>query len=117
MSRKKPSDAPQQGTNAPSDRKPPVHEVRIGRIRACVWANSSEEHGTWHSVTISRTYREGKDGPYRSANSYGRDDCLVVAEVMRLCWLWIASHTGSNLGDVTVPGGSPTTGEDEPLPI
>ena len=36
----------------------PVHEVRLGAIRASIWANETE-NGTRHNVTFDRTYRDG----------------------------------------------------------
>jgi len=31
----------------------PVHEIRLGRIRAALWENTTEK-GTRHNVTVSR---------------------------------------------------------------
>ena len=36
----------------------PVHEFRMGRIRAAIWANETQ-NGTRHNVTISRIYKDG----------------------------------------------------------
>ena len=33
----------------------PVHELRLGRIRAAVWENDIQ-NGTRHNVTVSRLY-------------------------------------------------------------
>lgn len=57
----------------------PAYEVRLGRVKATVWANTSEK-GTWHNVTLSRSYRDGKD--WKESNSFGRDDLLVLAKVL-----------------------------------
>jgi hypothetical protein len=75
-------------------RRPPVHEVRLGRIRATVWQNESENGDAWFSVTISRSYKDSK-GEWRTANSYGRDDLLVVSECCRLAFLWVVYQTVS----------------------
>jgi hypothetical protein len=82
-----------------SERRPPAHECRIGRIRATVWENQHPEQGRWFSVTITRSYKQGEQ--YKTANSFGRDDLLVVAEVSRLAFLWIAQQNGTNLGGGT----------------
>jgi hypothetical protein len=53
---------------------PPVHEVRAGRMRAAIWANPSEK-GVWHSVTLSRLYKDGdewKDSQTRVLQFSGR---------------------------------------------
>ncbi|MBX9584728.1 MAG: hypothetical protein K2X87_30865 [Gemmataceae bacterium] len=72
-------------------RKPPAHEVRLGRIRATVWENVSENGEAWFSVTVSRSYKQGDE--WRTANSYGRYDLLVVSECCRLAFLWVVSQT------------------------
>jgi hypothetical protein len=41
-----------------SPAKAPVHEVRLGRIKAAVWENTTE-NGVRHNVTISRLYKDG----------------------------------------------------------
>ena len=47
----------------------PVHEVRLGRIKAAVWQNETE-NGTRHNVTISRLYRD--DDKWKDTTSFGR---------------------------------------------
>jgi hypothetical protein len=89
--------APQQQGREQETRKPPVHECRIGRIKGVIWENQSQKEGVWYSVTLTRNYKDGQ-GQWKSATSYGRDDCLVIAEVARLCWLWIAQQNGTNVG-------------------
>ena len=38
----------------------PVHEIRLGSVRAAIWANITQ-NGVRHSVTISRSYKVGND--------------------------------------------------------
>lgn len=73
---------------ANQDRHRPAHEVRLGRLRATIWANQHAEQGTWYSVTLSRSYKDGQ-GQWKSAQSFGRDDLLVVSEVCRQAFLWV----------------------------
>jgi len=56
----------------------PIDEVRIGRIKAAIWANASET-GVRHNVTFSRLYKEGDE--WRDTDSFGRDDLLLLAKV------------------------------------
>jgi hypothetical protein len=74
--------------NAPQEpAKPrPAHEVRLGRIKATIWANQAD-NGTWFNVTLSRSYKDGND--WKSSNSFGRDELLVVAKVADLAHSWI----------------------------
>ncbi len=70
------------------DRQRPAHEIRIGRVRATVWANQHEKQGTWYSVTLTRSYKDAQ-GQWQTANSFGRDDLLVLGEICRQAFLWI----------------------------
>lgn len=67
----------------------PAHEIRIGAIRAAIWANQSE-NGLWHNVTFERTYRDGEE--FKSAASFGRDDLLILSKVADMAHSWIASQ-------------------------
>jgi len=49
----------------------PVHEVRLGTIKAAVWRNETEA-GVRYNATFSRLYKDG-DGS-KSTDSFGRDD-------------------------------------------
>lgn len=77
-----------QPTQTPS-RTPPVHEVRLGTIRAAIWANETDS-GTWYNVTFERSYRDGDN--WKTSASYGRDDLLVLAKVADLAHTWIANQ-------------------------
>ena len=46
----------------------PVHEVRVGRIRAAIWENDTQ-NGTRHNVTLSRLYKDGERGRTRPASA------------------------------------------------
>ena len=65
--------AKQKSTNKP------VEEVRIGSVKAAIWKNETET-GPRFNVTFQRLYRDGDNG-WRSADSFGRDDLLVLAKV------------------------------------
>ena len=73
----------------------PVHEIRMGRIKAAIWENSTEV-GIRHNVTLSRLYREGDT--WKDSTSFGRDDLQVVAKVADMAHTWIFEH-GSTSGD------------------
>ena len=58
----------------------PAAEVRLGRIKATVWANERDDgKGTWFSVQLGRLYRD--DGEWRTSSTFGREDLLTVAKV------------------------------------
>ena len=56
----------------------PVEEVRIGRVKATVWRNGTDEQPRYN-VTFSRLYKEGDQ--WKSTQSFGRNDLLVLAKV------------------------------------
>ena len=57
----------------------PVHEVRLGRIKAAIWENQTE-NGTRHNVTFSRLYKDAD--AWKDSDSFGRDDLLVLAKAV-----------------------------------
>ncbi len=56
----------------------PVDEIRIGRVKATIWRNGTEEHPR-HNVTFSRLYKDGDQ--WKSTQSFGRNDLLVLAKM------------------------------------
>lgn len=80
---------------APS-RHRPVHEIRLGRIRAAVWQNETE-NGVRHSVTLSRLYKDGDR--WKDSTSFGRDDLPLVIKVADLAHTWIFEHGRESAND------------------
>ena len=66
--------------------KKPVHEIRVGRVRAAIWENETQ-NGSLHNVTLSRSYRDGDT--WKNSTSFGRDDLLVLAKVADMAHTWI----------------------------
>ena len=67
-------------------KKAPVHEVRVGRVRAAIWENDTQ-NGPRHNVTLSRLYKDGDE--WKDSQSFGRDDLPLVAKVSDLAHSWI----------------------------
>ncbi len=78
---------PQPQRQEPPQKQRPVHEVRIGAIRAAVWENETE-NGTRYNVTFTRLYKDDQDR-WQDSTSFGRDDLLVLAKVADLAHTWI----------------------------
>lgn len=68
------------------NKKRPVHEVRIGPVKAAIWRNEGS-NGPWHNVTFERIYKDGEE--WKSSSSFGRDELLVVAKVSDLAHTWM----------------------------
>jgi hypothetical protein len=73
----------------------PVHEIRLGRIKAAIWANETEQ-GVRHNVTISRLYKDGNE--WKSSHSFGREELPLVVKVADLAHTWIY-QSGQENGD------------------
>lgn len=73
--------------------KAPVHEVRLGRIKATIWENSTE-HGVRHNVTLSRLYKDGDQ--WKESTSFGRDDLPLVMKVADRVHDWIFDQSDSD---------------------
>ena len=71
--------------NMPKDNKP-AHEVRLGAIKAAIWKNDTQS-GVRYNVTFSRLYKDGDE--WKSTESFGRDDLLVLAKVADQAHSWI----------------------------
>jgi hypothetical protein len=65
----------------------PIHEIRLGAIRAAIWANAGRDQWTYFNVTVSRLYKQGEQ--WRDSQSFGRDDLPVVSKVVDLAYAWI----------------------------
>ena len=69
-----------------TDKPKPVHEIRLGRIKAVLWPVEGA-HGRFHSVTISRIYRDGAG--WKESASFGRNDLPLVAKVADMAHTWM----------------------------
>jgi len=77
----------------------PVHQVRLGAVKAAIWRNDTEK-GVRFNTTFARIYKDGDD--WKSTESFGRDDLLLVAKVADLTHSWIHEQGRSDRdeGDV-----------------
>lgn len=66
--------------------KKPVHEIRLGRIKAAIWENDTQ-NGTRYNVTFTRLYKDGEQ--WKDSPSYGRDDLPLLAKVADQVHTWI----------------------------
>ena len=73
----------------PKDR--PVHEVRMGAIKAAIWKNETNG-GPRFNVTLSRIYKDKEGDQWRSTDSFGRDDLLLVGKVADQAHTWIVQQ-------------------------
>ena len=65
----------------------PIHEIRLGRIKAVIWGNELEGGGFRHNVQVRRIYKDGEE--WKQSDSFGRDDLPLVAKVADMAHTWI----------------------------
>lgn len=85
----------------------PIHEVRLGSIKAAIWANDTQ-NGTRHNVTFARLYKDGDT--WKSSESFGRDDLPLLAKVADLAHSWIFQQGQNGNGN----GNGHGNGHDQP---
>jgi len=68
----------------------PIHEIRLGAIKAAIWQNEST-NGIRYNVTVSRLYKDGDT--WKRTESFGRDDLLLVAKVADQAHTWIIEQS------------------------
>lgn len=71
----------------------PVFSCRHRALQAAVWQNESEK-GPFYNVTVSRSYKDGET--WKESTSFGYDDILLVAELLRTCHGFISREIAKN---------------------
>jgi len=82
------------------EKQKPAHEIRLGRIRAAIWANPSDRGEVWFTVTVARLYKDGDR--WQQTTSYRRDDLPLVYRVVNVAYAWIWEQ--ETLSDSSVVG-------------
>jgi hypothetical protein len=62
----------------PNTAKRPVEKLRSYPVQAAIWKNESE-NGIFHSVTFSRSYKDGND--YRDVDSFSGTQLLQLSQL------------------------------------
>jgi len=81
-----------------NERQKPVHEIRLGLVRASIWENKTE-YGIRYNVTLERLYPVKLDEnkrTWKSTSSFGRDDLLLAAKVLDLAHTWTFSKNSED---------------------
>lgn len=90
-------------TNDVPMKNKPIHEVRLGSIKAAVWRNETET-GVRHNVTVSRIYKDKETDSWKSTESFGRDDLLLLAKVADQAHSWICAQGQDENGHAKAGG-------------
>ncbi len=100
-------------TPGPITKQQPVHEVRLGTIKAAIWRNETDA-GARFNATFERIYNV--DGEWRSTGSFGRDDLLVLAKVADEAHSWIMNTKADAGNQRDRDGGEPAQLSQHSLP-
>jgi hypothetical protein len=63
-----------------NDKKKPTFSIRIGKIKATCWKNTSGEN-SFMSYKLSRSYKD-KEGHWMDSDAYGIEDLPVIASLV-----------------------------------
>jgi hypothetical protein len=77
-----------------TQKQKPIHEVRLGLIKAAVWKNETDT-GVRYNVTVCRLYKENGEKDWKHTDSFGRDDLLLLAKVLDQAHSWIYAQAQS----------------------
>ncbi len=78
--------------------KRPVHEVRLGRIKAVIWENETKD-GIRHNITLTRIYKDG--GQWKDSTSFGRDDLPLVMKVADKAHTWVYENASATVASAS----------------
>ena len=78
----------------------PQHEIRLGSVKAAIRRIESEADARIN-VKLGRIYKDGDD--WKSVDSFGRDDLLVVGKVADMIHTWIHQQEQNDANAKRVP--------------
>src|SRR5580658_5053288 len=81
------SRSPETSGDSERSSRAPVFTCRHRALKAAVWRNETD-NGVMFNTTLSRSYKDGEE--WRESQSFGWDDLLIVAELLRTCYGFIA---------------------------
>ena len=76
---------------------PPIHELRMGRIKACVWDNETP-NGIRSSVTVARLWKDDQDN-WKESSSFGREELPLVQHVLERAYEWLYDRPKDGVED------------------
>lgn len=64
----------------------PVHEMRLGRVKAVIWRNESDI-GVRYNIKFARLYKAGDQ--WASTESFGRDELMLLSKLADMAHTWV----------------------------
>jgi hypothetical protein len=78
----RPATTPPAEKLAERSKNMPVFTTRHRALKAAVWLNETD-NGPMFNTTVTRSYKDGET--WKESDSFGYDDVLIVAELLRTC--------------------------------
>jgi hypothetical protein len=97
MASKYVSSAPSSRNTSHASGPVPVKTLRLGRIKAAVWENGADQR-SFFNVTFARTYMD-EEKKFHDADSFGRDDLLLLAKVADQAHTFICERQSGSKGE------------------
>jgi hypothetical protein len=78
----------------------PIHEIRLGRVKAAIWENEAG-NSTRFNTTFVKSYRikeddrNADDNGWRETSSFGRDDLPLLAKLADQAHTWCYQQRSS----------------------
>ncbi len=87
----------------------PIHEIRMGTTKAVIWCNAVQGGDqVRHNAVLQRLYKKDGEKDWKTSDSFGRDDLLVVARVAQKAADWIYEQS-KNQTSAEAPTPAPAT--------
>lgn len=87
---------PQTADKAERSGNAPAFSCRHRALKAAVWRNETD-NGPMFNTTVSRSYKDGET--WKESGSFGYDDVLIVAELLRTCHGFISREMSRQNGE------------------
>ena len=71
---------PEQQTTQGTTGRKPEDSKRQGALEAAIWKNQGQ-NGTFHTITLKRSYKDERDGQWKSTNNLRAQD---LADLQKL---------------------------------
>ncbi len=84
--------APAEGAKANRAHRP-IRTIRMSRVRAAIRANHTDT-GVLYRTTFERIYKPDGEDQWKSSDSFGPDDLLLLAKVANEAHTWILRQRG-----------------------
>lgn len=82
----------EQSQEAPEVMQPVFELTYPGGVRAAVWENNGKDGVLYYSITISRRYRDTKDGEWKSGTRFTPTELLAISMAAQQAFLWCMEH-------------------------